>query len=713
VITFDELLRRIRSYAPDANVASIEAAYRDSRTGEQGGDPLRTMEEGVQRPLAVAHLLADLSLDVDTLAAGLLYPAVDEGRLAIEQIERRFGGELTALVEGIVRLSEVDYRGSADDQAESFRKMIFAMSRDLRALLVKLADRLYTLRHIGDRPHQVQRRIARETLDIYAPIANRLGIQTLRVPFEDRSFRVLHPEVYARIDRQLARRRAADRRLKDEMVSEIAAIASSQVEQPQVYGRIKHHYSIYRKMVAKRLDLEDLGDIVAFRVVVADVSECYAVLGAIHGRWEPIHERFKDYISRPKPNGYQSLHTTVVGSDDARFEIQIRSAEMHRIAELGIAAHWKYKEGRLALSPKQLEKYSKARQLARMATEIQDAEEFVEMVKVDLFAGEVYVYTPDDDVRWFPRGATALDFAFSIHSEVGLSCIGAKVNGRIVPLSYKLQSGDRVEVLTRKGQTPSRDWMRMVVTPRARNKIRARLHAEARERAREVGEELLGNELRKRGKLLQRMVKRGELDDVLTALKVQDVGELFKRLGYGSLNLERVVEAIVPSEAEDPDELPASERSVELTPVDDGRSPIRVQGLDGMLTTFARCCRPISGEPILGYVTRGRGITIHRADCRQARRLDEERLVEVEWSSTSSTRRARIRILMDDRSGMLGEITRRIGIMKLNITSCEARSEDDGYGTAIIGIEVRNLDHLHKVMDNLERIKGVVSVTRA
>jgi len=443
------------------------------------------------------------------------------------------------------------------------------------------------------------------------------------------------------------------------------------------------------------------------------VAACYAVLGAIHGRWEPIHERFKDYISRPKPNGYQSLHTTVVSHDGERFEIQIRSEEMHRIAELGIAAHWQYKEGHLALSPKQLEKYSKVRQLSRMATEIQDAEEFVEMVKVDLFAGEVYVYTPNGDVRWFPRGATALDFAFSIHSEVGLGCVGAKANGRIVPLRYKLQSGDRIEVLTRKGQTPSRDWMRMVVTPRARTKIRARLHDEARQKAREVGEELLGAELRKRGKLLQRMVKRGELDDVLVALKVQDVGELFKRLGYGSLNLERVVEAIVPSEPEDSDELPAAERSVEFEPIDSGRSPISVQGLDGMLTTFARCCRPISGEPILGYVTRGRGITIHRADCRQATRLDEERLVEVEWATTSSLRRARIRILMENRSGMLGEVTRRIGLMKLNITSCEARTEDDGYGIAVIGLEVRNLEHLQTVIDSLERLKGVVGVTRA
>ena len=713
MITFDDLVRRVQAYAPDANIDPIEAAYEATRSLAPGGDPLQTMEAGVQRSLSVAHLLADLKLDVDTLAAGLLYPAVDEGRLTVEPIEEQFGRDLAQLVDDVVRLSEVDYRGSADDQAESFRKMIFAMSRDLRALLVKLADRLHTLRHIGERPHQLQRRIARETLDIYAPIANRLGIQTLRIPFEDRSFRVLHPEVYARIDRQLARRHGSDQRFKDRIVTELEALAHSQAGDHEVYGRIKHHYSIYSKMLAKRLDFDDLGDIVAFRVVVADVADCYAVLGAIHGQWEPMHERFKDYISRPKPNGYQSLHTTVVGGDGERFEIQIRSAEMHRVAELGIAAHWQYKEGHLALSPKQLEKYSKVRQLSRMATEIQDAEEFVEMVKVDLFAGEVFVYTPNGDVRWFPRGATALDFAFSIHSEVGLSCVGAKANGRIVPLRYKLQSGDRIEVLTRKGQTPSRDWMRMVVTPRARNKIRARLHAEARERAREVGEELLGNELRKRGKLLQRMVKRGELDEILTALKVQDVGELFKRIGYGSLNLERVIEAIVPSEPDDPDELPAAERSVELEQVDSGRSPISVQGLDGMLTTFARCCRPIPGESILGYVTRGRGITIHRADCRQATRLEEDRLVEVEWSATSSTRRARIRILMENRSGMLGEVTRRFGVMKLNITSCEARTEDDGYGIAIIGLEVRNLEHLQKVMDNLERIKGVVGVTRA
>jgi GTP diphosphokinase / guanosine-3',5'-bis(diphosphate) 3'-diphosphatase len=710
ILALDDLLDRVREYAADAELRSVRAAYDLSR--EVGsGSSLSTMEVGVQRPLAVARELADLRLDVDTLAVGLLYPAVDDGRLDVDRVREQLGDEIADLVEAVVKLSEVDYRSSAEHQAEAFRKMIFAMARDLRALLVKLADRKHTLQTLSDRPAKVQRRLARETLEIYAPIANRLGMQTLRIPFEDLSFKVLHPEIYARIDRQLAEREEADLRFIDRVVAELQRIADDNDAEVEVYGRVKHRHSIYRKMLAKRLDFEDVGDLVAFRVIVDDVASCYAVLGAIHGTWEPIHERFKDYISRSKPNGYQSLHTTVNTDAGERFEVQIRTREMHQVAELGIAAHWQYKEGHLALSSKQLERYSKVRQLTRMASEIQDDHEFVEMVKVDLFAGEVYVYTPTGEVRWFPRGATALDFAFSIHSEVGLTCIGAKANDRIVPLRYKLQSGDHMEVLTRKGQGPSRDWMRWVVTPRARTKIRAFLAIGAREQARQAGAELLERELRKRGKILPRLVKRGELEPVLTELKVQDVDELFKRLGYGSLNLERVAELVVPTIHEpDDDELEFAEDSIELEPV--GKGPIRVDGLDGMLTTFARCCRPVPGDPILGYVTRGRGITIHRADCRQTQRFAEERLVEVEWSTTTANRGIRLRVTMEDRTGMLGEVTKLLGVIKINISSCDVRVGDDGYGVAVLGITVRSRDHMHNVMQNLERIKGVVEVAR-
>ena len=710
ILTVDDLLDRVRQYAADAQLRSVRRAYEISRDPGEG-QALQTLEMGVQRPLAVASRLADLKLDVDTLAVGLLYPAVDDGRLTVEQVREQFGDEIADLVVAVVKLSEVDYRASAEHLAEAFRKMIFAMASDLRALLVKLADRMHTLQTMGDRPAKVQRRVARETLEIYAPITNRLGMQTLRIPFEDLSFKVLHPEVFARIDRQMSAREEADQVFIDRVVADLQRIADENDAEVTVYGRVKHRHSIYRKMLAKHLNFDEVGDLVAFRVLVDDVASCYAVLGAIHGTWEPIHERFKDYISRSKPNGYQSLHTTVTTDRGERFEVQIRTHEMHQVAELGIAAHWRYKEGHLALSPRQLERYSKVNQLTRMASEIQDDHEFVEMVKVDLFAGEVYVYTPRGDVRWFPRGATALDFAFSIHSEVGLSCVGAKANDRIVPLRYKLQSGDRMEVITRKGQRPSRDWMRWVVTPRARNKIRADLAIEAREQARQAGAELLEKELRKRGKLLPRLVKRGELEPVLTALKVQDVDELFKRLGYGSLNLERVAELIVPTiPDDDEDEFILAEDSIELEPV--GKGPIRVDGLDGMLTTFARCCRPVPGDRIIGYVTRGRGITIHRGDCRQGMRLSEDRLVEVEWSATSTNRNVRLRVIMEDRTGMLGDVTNRLGVMKINISSCDVRLGDDGYGIAVIGVTVRNRDHMRNVMNNLERIKGVVEVGR-
>ena len=713
ILTCDELLAAVREYAEDADVRHLRRAYDTLRAGS-GGTAVDTLDLAVQRPLAMANQLAELRVDVDTLAVGLLYPAVEEGRLAIEDLRERFGDEIAELLGMVEKLSGVDYRGSAEEQSEAFRKMIFAMSSDLRALLVKLSDRLYLMRHPETLSPQDRRKIARQTRDIYAPIANRLGIQPFKAAFDDRSFAVLKPREYGAIEDYLVSRREVDERFIDDTVAELTGIADGLGIGADIYGRLKAIPSIHRKMGDKHLEMDEVADLVAFRVLTEDVAGCYAVLGAIHGSYEPIHERFKDYIGRPKSNGYQSLHTTVVGEAGERFEIQIRTREMHRVAELGIAAHWRYKEGHLDLTPAELERYSRVNQLTRIASEIQDPREFVELVKVDLFADEVYVYTPTGDVRWFPLGATALDFAFSIHTDVGIQCVSARANGAQVPLRYKLRSGDTLEVTTRKTQRPSRDWMRWVVTARARTKIRTFLKSDARDKARAEGAEMLEAALKERDVKLSKVLKEGGHQPVLKTLKVQDVEELYARLGYGALNLERVVQLFVPEPEPDAEELLSDQRPLEEERSGGGASPIRVHEVENMLTTFARCCRPVPGDRITGYVTRGRGITIHRADCKQAQRLDPTRVLPVEWHRKAGTaRHVRIKVTTQDRPGMLARITRKISLMKINIGSFDVNTTGDVYGTSVIALSVRDLDQLERVIASLATVKGVVDVTRA
>ena len=713
MLTRQELLDKVRCYAPDADVQHLERAYQ--RVRKIDGGALGTVDTSVQRSLSVADLLADLRLDVDTVAAGLLFPSVEEGRLTESQIEEEFGEEIAELVRGTCQLAQVNYRSSAEHQAEAFRKMIFAMSSDLRVLLVRLADRLYTLRLLKHGGGVRRGRLAEETLDIYAPIANRLGIQTFKSELEDLAFAILHTRRYEALEEKLSSRREVSDRFIGRITDALEQIAEEQQIQATVYGRLKHTSSIHNKMQNKQLDFDEVADLVAFRVIVDDVASCYAMLGAVHARWEPIHDRFKDFIGQPKSNGYQSLHTTVLGKQGERFEVQIRSQEMHEVAELGIAAHWRYKEGHLALSPKEMDRISRVGELSRMVAEIQDPQEFVEMVKVDLFADEVYVYTPQGEVKWFPLGSTALDFAYSVHSEVGKHAVGARVHGQMVPLRYKLQSGDRVEVLTRKDQVPSRDWMRMVVSHRARAKIRAYLHKEARQKARQEGYDSLEAELKKHDLKLNKVLKSVEFARVLEQVRARNADELCVRIGYGSLALFKVMEVLAP-EPEDEEEfcLPAMDEGATRKRAAGARSTVRVHGLEGMLTTIARCCRPVPGDAIVGYITRGRGITVHRVDCPQATRLDPNRTIPTEWTrGTGEAQYTRIRMVMQDRTGMLATVTKRIGLMKINIISCDVQIGDDGFGTVFVGLEVRDRSQLRSVIQKLSEIPGVVEVARS
>ncbi len=708
----EELLDKVRRYASDADVRPVQRAFAMALAAEGEGP----VSHKAWRPLRLADLLSELKLDVDTLAAALVFPATEQGALEPGKIEAELGEDIAGVVAAAGRLSRVDYRASAAEQAEAFRRMILAMAHDLRALFLRLADRLHTLQELSSLDPQVQRRIARETVDIYAPIANRLGIQKLKVEFEDRAMAVLQPQEYRRIDEFLHQRREINKRFMKRIQRDLFDLARVHDAEAVVTARIKHHAAVLYKMRNRDIRLEEVADLVGFRALLEETAGCYALLGDVHARWALVPGRFRDYIGRPKANGYQSLHTTVLARGGERFEVQIRTNHMHQIAELGVAAHWRYKEGHLDLSTGELAQYTRIQQLSRLLDEIQDAQELVDVLKVDLFADEIYVHTPQGEVKWLPLGATALDFAFAVHTEVGLHCVGARVNGQLVALRHRLQSGDRVEILTRKNQHPGRDWMRMAVTGRARSKIRAYFKTESREQAALRGRETLEGELHVRQTKLAKLQREPAFARALEQLKVRDAEELFVRIGYGELPLDRALRSLLPEpdpEAAEAPALPASKPTKERKKSRSRAWPVQVQGMDGMLTSIARCCHPVPGEPIVGYITRGRGVTVHRPDCAQAQRLDEGRIVPVSWSSDGDEAyNARIRVVMADRPGMLAAVTRRIGLLKINIVSCQVSTGADAYGRAVIGVSVRNLDQLDDALKKLSQVKGVISVDR-
>jgi len=708
----DELLDEVRRYASDADVRPVQRAFNIALAAE--ADAPTSCKSW--RPLKLADLLAELKLDVDTLAAALVFPAAERGELDAGKIEAELGEEIAGVVAAAGRLSRIDYRASAAEQAEAFRRMILAMAQDLRALFLRLADRLHTLQELSSFEPHVQRRIARETVDIYAPIANRLGIQKLKIEFEDRAMAVLQPQEYRRIDEFLRQRREINKRFMSRIERELLELAQAHDPEAAVTARIKHHAAVLQKTRNRDIRLEEVADLVGFRALLQGTADCYALLGDVHARWALVPGRFRDYIGRPKANGYQSLHTTVLAKGGERFEVQIRTNHMHQVAELGVAAHWRYKEGHLDLSAGELAQYTRIPQLSRLLDEIQDAQELVDVLKVDLFADEIYLHTPQGEVKWLPLGATALDFAFAVHTEVGLHCVGARVNGQLVALRHRLQSGDRVEILTRKNQHPGRDWTRMAVTGRARSRIRAYFKTESREQASVRGRETLEGELHVRQTKLAKLQREPAFARALEQLKVRDADELFARIGYGELPLDRALRALLPEPypvAEEAAPLPASKPTKARKKARSRAWPIQVQGMDGVLTSIARCCHPVPGEGIVGYITRGRGVTVHRPDCAQAQRLDEGRIVPVSWSSDGDEAyNARIRVVMADRPGMLAAVTRRIGLLKINIVSCQVSTGADAYGRAVIGLTVRNLDQLDDAVKKLSQVKGVISVYR-
>ena len=622
-----ELTDKVKAYHPDADLDLISRAFThgvDMHDGQlrKSGDPYFV------HPVAVSNVIADLKLDTASVCAALLHDVVEDTAATDADIREMFGEEVASLVDGVTKLGRINFTSKEDQQAESFRKMLVAMARDIRVLLVKLADRLDNMRTLDAMAPEKQERISRETLDIYAPLAGRLGIQWLKSELEDLSFQYLQPDAFVEISRQ-TKRASRDRgkyitdvtrRLRKMLVERGFAV--------DVTGRVKHRYSIWRKMRKTNCEFEQVHDFVAFRVIMETVADCYAALGVVHSQWTPIPGRFKDYIALPKPNRYQSLHTTVIGPGQRRIEVQIRTQDMHRIAENGIAAHWKYKDISGGPDAKDAAQFAWLRELMEFQQEVADPAEFLDSVKVDLFTDEVYVFTPKGELKVFPRGATPIDFAYAIHSEIGNHCTGARVNGAIVPLRYKLRNGDTLEILTSANQSPNKDWLDFVATGRARSRIRAYLRTEERKVAVKLGKDLTERAFHKRDISFSRFLKKkDEVAKLARHFKVQAIEEVYLLVGFGKIEPASVVEVVAPrespksAEALRPSFIERTMRSI----VGDDNSGIRIDDEDNVLVRFAKCCNPLPGDPITGWITRGRGVAIHRRGCQRAMELDPER----------------------------------------------------------------------------------------
>lgn len=713
MLRFNDIIDRLVAYNPLADADLLRKAYVFSAKVHLGQVRL-SGEPYLIHPLEVTGILTQLKLDVASLATGLLHDTMEDTLTTLEEIRKNFGVEIAQLVDGLTKISQISLRSSEEGQAENFRKMILAMVKDIRIILVKLADRLHNMRTLNYHFPGKQVEIAQETLDIYAPLANRLGIDWIKSELEDLAFRYLHPYIYDEIQRKIAKKEKERIRYSDEVKRILMKKLYENHIDGEVAGRLKQTYSIYLKMKDQNIDFDQVFDITAFRVIANTIKECYDVLGIIHSLWKPIPGKFKDYIGLPKENMYQSLHTAVIGPYGERIEIQIRSHEMHKIAEEGIAAHWKYKEGKI-IEEADEKRFIWLRQLLEWQRDLKDDREFIESVKVDLFPNEVYIFTPKGAVREFPLGATPIDFAYSIHSDIGNHCVGAKVNGKIVPLKYELRSGDTIEIITSPNQKPSRDWLKVVKTSRAKTKIRQWFKTEEREKSISLGKEILEKELRKYNLQQAKLIKSGDLVKVASEFSFQGIDDLIAAVGYGKVTANQIIGKILPQEKleqkEEPKEghLKRLIQKVTRSP----RDALLIKGVDNVMVRYAGCCNPVPGDKVVGFITRGRGVTIHSADCQNFLDDDPNRRVEVEWDSTKEYNYpVRIRIHSEDKKGLLAEISNSISSSKANITNARVDTTDEKKAISIFEVEIRDLNHLKKVMKGLERVKGVHRVER-
>ncbi len=720
VVTLASIINVVKSYFPDAKTEIIEKAYQIAEKAHidqkrSSGEPY------IIHPMEVAQSLAEMRMDLASVVTGLLHDTVEDTSVTLELVTKEFGQDISELVDGVTKLSRITFRTSEEKQAENFRKMLLAMAKDIRVIIVKLADRLNNMQTLEFLPPNKQQAIAQETLDIYAPIANRLGMGWLKIELEDLCLRYLHPEVYY----NLAARIAKKKKEREQYIEDFCQILNEKLVEyemtAQVQGRAKHFYSIYKKMERRKADLDQIFDLIAFRIVVDNITECYKALGVIHATYKPVPGRFKDYIAMPKPNAYQSLHTTVIGPYGERVEIQIRTQEMNQTAERGIAAHWKYKEGKFATGA--TDNVAWVNRLLEWHSDLEDPTEFLETVKIDLFAEDVFVFTPTGEVKELPHGATPLDFAYCVHSDVGNRCVGAKVNGKIVPLKHRLKSGDTIEVLTSPTQVPSKDWLKIVKSSRAKAKIRAFIKIQERDKALELGEANLDKILRKFQSSLKTVEKNEDIDRAIRALGLKTREELYIALGYGRLLADAVIPHLIPKELlEKPPEEKRAEDESFLKKIlqsakkrSEARNIISVADLDDVLIRFGKCCNPLPGDSVVGFITRGRGVTIHTATCSKALDSDQNRRVDVKWNlqeKTSVRRHVKIRILSLDEPGLLAVMSQTIAACGVNISSANIRTTKDKKAIALFDIEVHSTEQLHKVVSALEGKKGVIAVER-
>ena len=715
MIRLGDILNEVRSYNSSADLDFIRQAYVFSAK-VHSGQVRKSGEPYLIHPIETAFVLARMRLDEATIVSGLLHDTVEDSPMTSRaEIEELFGDEVAALVDGVTKISQMKFASRAQQQAENFKKILLATAKDIRVILVKLADRLHNMRTLEYVDNEKRLRIARETMEIYAPLAHRLGIQWIKNELEDLSFRYLDPKPYYDIVLKLSKGRREREKYIEEVKKILKDLLLKHNIKATVYGRVKNIHSIWKKMIAQKLEFEQIPDILAFRILLDTVPECYEVMGIIHSIWKPVPGRFKDYIALPKNNMYQSLHTTVVGPYGERIEIQMRSHEMHRIAEEGIAAHWRYKEGGQS-DEKADQKIMWLRQMLEWQKEVEDSKEYIDLVKVDLFPDDVYVFTPQGEVLPFPKGATPIDFAYRIHTEVGHRCAGAKVNGLIVPLDYELQSGDRIEIITKDGHIPNRDWLKVVKTGTAKAKIRQWIKKQQHDQSVVTGKTLAEKELRKYKMSYSRSEKDGLFEKASKSLGYKSVENMIAALGYGKLSMTLFLQEVVPPEKQD-GHLKPKETALDklLRPITKRKtSGIKIKNIDDVLFRLARCCSPLPGEKVTGFVTRGRGITVHAFDCQELKLLDKERLLEVEWdlSDAKAMQRANIMLDVTNRPGMLAEISQAIASEKVNISKVNSQTLKDGAAQINFMVEVVSITELNDVIKRLKKLKGVIDARR-
>ncbi len=705
----ETLIEEIPKYQPGANLDLVNRAYRFSELSHRG-QQRASGEPYLSHPLEVAGLLVNFKMDVTTVTAGLLHDVLEDTDATKDDLEREFGREIAELVDGVTKIGKLAFSSREERQAENFRKMVVAMAHDLRVLMIKLADRLHNMRTLDYLPPDKGRKIAQETLDIYAPLAHRLGMAKVKAELEDLALRVMKPEDYLDLMRRVAKRRLE----REAEINQLIAILKEKLGEvdieSKIAGRPKHFYSIWKKMHEGGREFDEIYDLTAVRVLTKTVRDCYGALGVIHSLWKPVPGRFKDFIAMPKVNMYQSLHTTVIGPKGDPVEIQIRTVDMHRVAEEGIAAHWLYKEKKSG-HDRFDEAFMWLRQLMESQTDVTDSKEFLDSVRVDLFPDEVYVFTPKGDVKALPEGSTPLDFAYAVHTDVGHHCVGAKVNGKLVPLRYTLRQGDIVEIVASPTQHPSRDWLKIVKSSRSKAKINQWLKVEERARSLELGRELFDREAKKYRLVPATLLASEEMKKLLVELGFSSADDLLASVGYGKSSVHQVVGKLAPAVVHDE---PVPDRAAKTPRKAEGA--VRIRGVDDVLVRFGKCCSPVPGDGIVGFITRGRGLTVHARDCLTVVKnvLDKERLVAVEWDGGEPAKRpVKIAVYIGrDRPGILAEITAAISSRQGNITKAEITVTDDRKGINHFVIEVEDLQQLQGIMQGIREVKDIVNVER-